>query len=223
MLSEKYRPKTWDDLVGQPKAVSKVRRIIEAPSFDRGAFWIEAAGDANSGIGKSSLAWLIAGYLASDFFVTHLDGSKCDKDGVREVERAVRVKTWSTDKPFKVWIVDEAHAMTNGAVDAWLTVLDPMPIHLGVVFTTTRRVDEGLFGTDCGPFGSRCHRVSLTNQGIAEPMAQRVVDIALTESLADPNVPRDDLVARALKLVRAKRNNMRATLMEVESGAMLEE
>ncbi len=53
MLYERYRPKQWSDLVGQDKAVRLVRRIIERDPCDRGAFWIEGAGDNNSGIGKT--------------------------------------------------------------------------------------------------------------------------------------------------------------------------
>ena len=55
-LFEKYRPRMWSELVGQDRAVKLARRIIERPGFDRGAFWIEGAGQHNSGIGKTSLA-----------------------------------------------------------------------------------------------------------------------------------------------------------------------
>ena len=63
-LYQKYRPRFWADYVGQDKAVAVVRRIIERDGFDRGAFWIEASGANNSGVGKTTLAWLIAGQLA---------------------------------------------------------------------------------------------------------------------------------------------------------------
>ena len=103
MLYAKYRPATWDDLVGQDKAAMRVRRIIERQDFDRGAFWIEAAGSNNSGIGKTSLAWIIARQLADDFFITELDGSRCDKRAVEDMERASRLSVWNTDKPFRVY------------------------------------------------------------------------------------------------------------------------
>ena len=74
-IYEKYRPQTWTDLVGQDRAVKQARRIIERPGFDRGAFWIECAGEHNSGVGKSSLAWLIARSLADDFFITAWNGA----------------------------------------------------------------------------------------------------------------------------------------------------
>ena len=50
-LYEKYRPQTFEEVLGQDKAVAKIRRII-----DRGwggqAFWISGA----SGTGKTTLA-----------------------------------------------------------------------------------------------------------------------------------------------------------------------
>ena len=68
MLYQAYRPKTWAEFVGNPKAIETVRRMITAPRFDRGVFWIDASGANNSGVGKTTLAKLIAGQLADDFF-----------------------------------------------------------------------------------------------------------------------------------------------------------
>lgn len=128
MLYQEYRPATWDEFVGQDKAARSVRRIIERLGFDRGVFWIEASGSNNSGIGKTTLAWLIGRQLADDFFITELDGGRCDKRAVEDMERASRLMTWGTARPFRVWIVNEAHAMTQGAVDALLTFLESLPV-----------------------------------------------------------------------------------------------
>lgn len=216
MLYQQYRPKTWAEYVGQSKAATTVRRIIERPGFDRGAFWIEAAGANNSGVGKTTLAWLIAHQLADDFFVTELDGSRCDKRAVEAIESSARLRTWSTDKPFKVWIVNEAHAMTQGAVDSLLTFLECLPEHCVLIFTTTRRVDESLFGDhDSGPFASRCHCVTLTNQGIAKTFAERARWIAQQEGLDGQPIERYVL------LVRECGNNMRTVLQRIEAGAMV--
>jgi len=216
MLAEKYRPKTWSDLVGQDKAVATVRRIIERPGFDRGAFWIEASGANNSGIGKSSLAWLIANQLADDFFITELDGSRCDKSAVIDMERSAALCAWSESKRFKAWIINEAHAITSGAVDVFLTFLERLPRHCVVIFTTTRRVDEGLFGDhDSGPFSSRCHQVTLTNQGISKALAERALWIAQQEGLDSKPL------AEYVKAIQARKNNMRALIMFIESGGML--
>ncbi len=217
MLYAKYRPATWADFVGQYKAAKRVRRIIERQDFDRGAFWIEAAGSNNSGIGKTSLAWIIARQLADDFFITELDGGRCDKRAVEDMERASRLSVWSADKPFRVWVTNEAHSMTQGAVDALLTFLEALPRHCVVIFTTTRRVDANLFGDhDSGPFASRCHRITLTNQGLAQVFAERAKRIAEAEGLDGRPVE------AYVKLVKSCNNNMRSVLQCIEAGDMLD-
>ncbi len=214
MLHEKYRPREWADLVGQDKAVAVARRIIERLGFDRGAFFIDCAGSNNSGTGKSSLAWVIAGTLADPFFITEIPGAKMDKAAVAEVERSAHLCSWSADKPFRVWIVNEAHAVTQGAVDLLLTFLEALPRHCVVIFTTTRQPDEELFGTDNGPLYSRCHCIRLTNQGIAEPFARRVKSIAEAEGLdGQPMV-------KYVALIRQCKNNMRRALQLIEAGEL---
>ncbi len=214
MLFEKYRPKSWSDLVGQDKAVAAARRIIEQPGFDRGAFWIEAAGDNNSGVGKTSLAWLIAWQLADDFFVESVSGSDLTRARLRDVERSARLTTWSLGKPFRVLLVDEAHAIPAACVDALLKFLEALPTHFVVIFTTTRKVDQGLFGDDCGPFASRCYQIRLTNQGLAEAFAKRARWIADQEGLNGKPM------AAYVRLVRDCKNNLRAVLQRIEAGEM---
>ncbi len=211
MLHEKYRPREWADLVGQDKAVAIARRIIERPGFDLGAFFIDCAGSNNSGTGKSSLAWVIAGTLADPFFITEIPGAKMDKAAVAEIERSAYLCSWSADKPFRVWIVNEAHAVTQGAVDLLLTFLEALPRHCVVIFTTTRQPDEELFGTDNGPLYSRCHCIRLTNQGIAEPFARRVKSIAEAEGLDGQPM------AKNVALIRQCKNNMRRAIQLIEA------
>ena len=214
-LYQQYRPKSWADLVGQDKAVAVARRVVERQGFDRGAFFIDCAGGNNSGTGKSSLAWVIANTLADPFFITEIPGAKLDKAAVAEIERSAQLCTWSADKPYRVWIVNEAHAITQGGVDLLLTFLESLPKHCVMIFTTTRQPDSDLFGTDNGPLYSRCHCIRLTNQGLAEPFAQRVKEIAAAEGLdAQP-------LAKYVALMRQCKNNMRRALQLVEAGEML--
>jgi hypothetical protein len=87
-----------------------------------------------------------------------------------------------------------------------------------VIFTTTRCVDEGLFGDhDSGPFASRCHQITLTNQGLAEAFAARAREIALAEGLDG------QALEVYVKRVKLRKNNFRAVLMDIEAGEMLAE
>ncbi len=108
--------------------------------------------------------------------------------------------------------------MTQGAVDALLTFLEALPCHCVVIFTTTRSVDADLFGDhDSGPFSSRCHRITLTNQGLARAFAERAKRIAEAEGLDGRPVE------AYVKLVKSCNNNMRSVLQRIEAGDMLDE
>ena len=101
-------------------------------------------------------------------------------------------------------VIDEAHAITQGAVDLLLPFLEALPKHFVVIFTTTRAVDQGLFGDDCGPFASRTIRVKLTNQGLGKAFAQRAKAIAQREDLDGKPIEAYE------RMVRDCKNNMRA-------------
>ncbi len=157
---------------------------------------------------------MIANALADPFFVTEIPGAKLDKAAVVEIERSAQLCSWSADKPYRVWIVNEAHATMQGAVDLLLTFLESLPKHCVVMFTTTRQPDSDLFGSDNGPLYSRCHCIRLTNQGVAEPFAKRARWIADQEGLNGKPL------AAYIKLVRDCKNNLRAVLQRIEAGEM---
>lgn len=208
-LSDKYRPQTWGEFLGQEKAVVKVRRITERPGFDGDAFWIVGP----SGCGKTSMAWIIARQFADPLDIIELDGEACAIDAVRKAADAMQYTTLSGR--FRVWIVNEAQAMTPKAVQAWLTILDPLPRRTIVIFTTTEDSAD-LFGQFEGPFRSRCKAIPFTNQGLAQVFAEKARSIAITEGLdGKPE-------AAYVRLVQKCKNNLRAVLNEIESGDMLD-
>ncbi|MCK4342433.1 MAG: AAA family ATPase, partial [Phycisphaerae bacterium] len=197
-LAEKYRPRDYDTFIGQPRAILSVRRILERPSFDGDAFWIAGP----SGTGKTTLAWIIAKRFAKvDIDITELDGEACTIDAVRHAAQTMHYSALGGG--FRVWIVNEAQAMTNRAVQAWLTVLDKLPPRVLVIFTTTEDSAD-LFGQYEGPFRSRCKTVGFTNQGLASAFAARARELAQAEHL--DGKPESAYV----RLVQRCHNNMRA-------------
>ncbi|MCC7508383.1 MAG: AAA family ATPase [Planctomycetes bacterium] len=215
-LFEDYRPKSWNDFIGNDKAVSRVRAVLNRAKQTGKAFalWIDGA----SGTGKTTLAKLAAAELDADqqMDVVELDGDKCDKAAVHELESRLSLKAW---KPggFRVCVVNECHSMTPGAVQAWLTLLERISGRVAVIMTTTEGRKSDLFGTFDSPLKSRCICISLTNQGLAEAFAKRAQEIAEAEGLGGAEAK--DYLA----LVRASKNNLREVISQIEGFELYRE
>lgn len=211
MLYEKYRPQSLKDFVGQEKIKGKAELFLRrAEEEGDGAIFISGP----SGTGKTTLAWILARALADDLFITELDGDKCGVDDVRNLEYSLSLCT--PGGKWRVVIVNEAHNMTSRAVQAWLTTLEKHYHHSLIIFTTTRDMEEGLFGEASGPLASRCRVWRFTNQGLAQAMAERACEIARTECMDGQPLP------RYLRLVQDCKNNMREVLQRIADGEMME-
>jgi len=208
-LYEKYRPKSLDDFIGQPKIKKQLQSLMKRDSWDRDAIWIQGP----SGTGKTSLAWILANKVANPFDIEELDGDKCNVEAVRELERSLNLTSMFGD--WKAVIVNEAHAMSHKAIQAWLTLLERLPKHRLIIFTTTESIQADLFGNFSSPFTSRCKVFTFTNQGLAQEMAIRAKAIAHSESLdGQPE-------AKYLRLVQDCKNNMRLVLQRIDACEML--
>ncbi|NDF13245.1 MAG: AAA family ATPase [Proteobacteria bacterium] len=210
MLHEQYRPTTWDEYVGNSKSVATVRRIISKPGYTGGAFWI----DGPSGIGKTTLAWLAARDLVgSEIDIEEIDGDSCTVDRVRELSDSIRYRP--IGGKFRAVIINEAHAMTARAVQAWLTLLERLPREVVIFFTTTEGRQTDLFGQFDGPLKSRCVCITLSSYGVAEEFALHAKTIAEREGLDGQPI------TKYKRLVADNKNNLRAVLSEIEAGVMV--
>ncbi|MCD6405922.1 MAG: AAA family ATPase, partial [Planctomycetes bacterium] len=171
--------------------------------------------NGQSGTGKTTLAYLIAGELASEFDTEELDAGAVTSAKLRQIESGMAYA--GLGKGGRVYIVNEAHGLSKAAIRQFLVLLERLPSHVAFIFTTTRQGQESLFddNEDAGPLLSRCAKLELARRNLADIFAERVREIAQREAL-------DGKPAKAyVELVRRCRNNMREMLQEVEAGAML--
>ena len=70
-LADKYRPASWDEVVGQDKIVARLRALAARGSLAGRAFWLSG----QSGTGKTTIARLIAAEVADPFLIEELDAA----------------------------------------------------------------------------------------------------------------------------------------------------
>jgi DNA polymerase-3 subunit gamma/tau len=152
-LYRKYRPQGFDEVVGQEPVVRTLRNAISARQVRQAYLF---AGPR--GTGKTSLARILAKALncahgptpdpdgtchaclaissGTSLDVVEMDAaSQRGIDDIREIRE--RVVLQPVEGRYKVYILDEAHQLTDAAFNALLKLIEEPPPHLVFVFCTT--------------------------------------------------------------------------------------
>jgi DNA polymerase-3 subunit gamma/tau len=170
-LYRKYRPQSFDDVIGQESVVAALREAVATNRIGHAYIF-----SGSRGTGKTTLARIFAraiGTYPEDLYEIDAASNR----GIDDV-RALRseVATAPFRSTYKVYIIDEAHMLTKDAWNALLKTLEEPPAHVVFMFATTEK--EKLLDTIL----SRCQHFAL-KQPTASRLRSYATDIAKTEGV----------------------------------------
>jgi DNA polymerase III subunit gamma/tau len=199
VLARKYRPQRFSDVIGQPHVTRTLKNAIEQKRIAHGYIF-----SGHRGIGKTTIARILAMALncrSTDHPVAEPCGvcESCTEiragsavdvieidaatnrgiDEIRELRDAARYRP-ARDR-YKIYILDEAHQITDAAFNALLKTLEEPPSHIVFMMATTQPEDVPQ------TIRSRCQHFSFHAVKFDEIVAQ-LRDIAGREGItADDN------------------------------------
>lgn len=131
-LALKYRPKVWNDVCEQQSVISILNNQITTKTHKNCYLFTGPAG-----CGKTTSARIFARELNSGVgTVIEIDGAS--NNGVEQVRVIIdQAKLKPMDSEFKVYIIDECHALSGNAWQAMLKLIEEPPKHAIFIFCTT--------------------------------------------------------------------------------------
>src|SRR5574342_153366 len=153
VLARKWRPRTFESLVGQEHVVKALRHALDEKRLHHAYLF-----SGTRGVGKTTLARILAKSLNCETGISSRPCGKCSActeiDAGRfvdliEVDAATNTKVDEmrqllenavyapTRGRFKVYVIDEVHMLSRSAFNSMLKTLEEPPEHVKFVLATT--------------------------------------------------------------------------------------
>ena len=154
VLALKYRPQTFDDLIGQEVVAETIINSIKAKKIPNAYLFTGIRG-----VGKTTIARIVAkalncangiDSLCKENFCdncegiinsSHIDVMEIDGASTNSVENVRELIEFSryapTSSKYKIFIIDEVHMLSKQAFNALLKTLEEPPEYLKFIFATT--------------------------------------------------------------------------------------
>lgn len=131
-LAVKYRPTDWTDVCEQASIIKILTRQLELNEFKNAYLFCGA-----SGCGKTTIARIFANKINNGFgSPIEIDGAS--NNGVDNVKTIIKAASErAIDSKYKVYIIDECHALTSQAWQAFLKCIEEPPTYTIFIFCTT--------------------------------------------------------------------------------------
>jgi DNA polymerase-3 subunit gamma/tau len=141
--ARKYRPQTFNDVVGQSAITNTLQNAIENDHLAQALLFT-----GPRGVGKTTCARILAKLINSDgtekadedfaFNIFELDAASNNSvDDIRNLTDQVRIPP-QVGK-YKVYIIDEVHMLSQSAFNAFLKTLEEPPKHCIFILATTEK------------------------------------------------------------------------------------
>lgn len=131
-LAVKYRPKTFSDVVEQSATITILEQQLASGNIKNAYLFCGGAGT-----GKTTCARIFANEINKGVgYPIELDAASNNSvDDVRDIIQ--QAKTSALDSEYKVFIMDEVHALSNQAWQAMLKILEEPPVKSIFIMCTT--------------------------------------------------------------------------------------